>query len=106
MLCLSAGLLTACMPNPVIGKWRRVEGNGYWVQPQGEHGEIQYNFGYGDLAISIYDRSGDDVSTFDTAYTYTENSLADGVVYNMEGDKLTIQYSDGTYEVLQKIHSD
>ena len=106
MLCLSAGLLTACTPNPVIGKWRRVEGNGYWVQPQGEHGEIHYSFGYDELAISIYDGNGNYVETFDTCYTYTEKNLSNGVVYNMEGDKLTIQYSNGTYEVLQKIHTD
>ena len=109
MLCFAAGLLTACTygNNPLIGTWRRVEGDGYWIQPHKEYGYIEYSFSkIGDLAVSFYDSSGGHIVTYDTAYFYKENSLGDGIDYVIEGDKLTIHYSDGTYESLLRTHSD
>lgn len=79
---MAAGLLTACThgTNPVVGTWRRVEGNGYWIEPQGEYGDIEYHFDkIGNLAISMYDKSGGYIVTYDTAYFYDKFSLDDGI---------------------------
>ena len=121
VLCLGTVLLTACIPieeidsmvafekKTIIGKWRRVNGDGFWIKPENDYYAIEYDFWPdNNLAIYIYGENYKLIERYDIDVHYDQNghSINDDVEYVIDGDKLTLTYRDGTYETFEDTHSD
>ena len=109
VLVICVSLLTACFPyinSPIVGKWKRIEGNTFMVSPAEAGAEVIYDFwSDGNLAVTVYDEKGNH-NTYDTAYTVNGNSFGDGGSYEINGDQLKIVHGDGTWETLVRMQDE